>query len=884
MHNVKSRHQNILIAAVIGISAIASMVASAPSQRAPTLDITGLRVSPNPGFSCENSTIGFNVTNHMGQMVDFISVSVTAKGSAGGVDWQSNITLLADGATSIQSFVWGNPPEGTYDISVMVIGAGQLVSKNGAYTVLPCKAHVYIGSVTIVKSVQAPDESANVSVQVMNDGHAPAYNTTVAVQATGPQPDKTRYFLGSTILATIDAGKSSHPDFIWTPIPLPGVYNVTVMAIDENGVMTSSEASLVVDLRPHPNTVQILGIYIDPYPPMQGQEGNVTADILFHGNWSGMEVAITAHADGSSSYLLRNITLQNIMVSSIVKVKFPWLSTIEPGEYNLSVSVFGFNPQEVTTASKIVRQMAKQKAWLPSNFRLDISGLRISPFPPLPGQNVTVTVDIQNTGDMDAPPANLTVTAEGPAFYNLGTRQTPKTDFGSMVRMDFFWKQPFVPGGYVISAYIEDSGGNQSELRHTFVLPHVLDSNLTIVNGTTVYNYYYYGAAPNGSQGQNITVVVPTTLNETEAATGLANPAVAGAAGVAAGALVSIGTVLAYGLAKHKAQMGNVQSNPMYKDKGMEGQNPLYQDKGMAGVKPLYIHERMVHGVHNGPDNNPPAMAISEQGTPKKPPKGKEADPAGGETHEDTWYPNQQMTGGTGPGESTDGSTSQLPSMVRESPTLQSQGQTAVRESPTKVSLGQTSVRESPTLASAGVVTAREAGSGMATGRRQYEPLTVTDADGDAASDARMAINEKGLPGKKKPSANRLAGDGTEPLDDDSDDNGLPSDIRESPTKASTGGSALRESPTRPSREEMTGQLTGKRLGVGDTAPESPLGISDLGDHIEKGDRSNKTTSNAQDGDGGPDAGAGESGTDKSNVETARDGKKDFKGHVTLLK
>ena len=45
-----------------------------------------------------------------------------------------------------------------------------------------------------------------------------------------------------------------------------------------------------------------------------------------------------------------------------------------------------------------------------------------------------------------------------------------------------------------------------------------------------------------------------------------------------------------------------------------------------------------------------------------------------------------------------------------------------LRESPTKQSTGQTAVRESPTRASSGP---REAGSGMATGRRSYNPFVI---------------------------------------------------------------------------------------------------------------------------------------------------------------
>ena len=38
--------------------------------------------------------------------------------------------------------------------------------------------------------------------------------------------------------------------------------------------------------------------------------------------------------------------------------------------------------------------------------------------------------------------------------------------------------------------------------------------------------------------------------------------------------------------AKHKANMSNVQSNPMYKDRGMQGTNPLYEGKDRTAAPP----------------------------------------------------------------------------------------------------------------------------------------------------------------------------------------------------------------------------------------------------------------------------------------------------------
>jgi len=906
----KNRNLALLVLAAVSLSFVGF---AGPVAGAPTLDITGLRISPNPGYACENTTISFNVTNNLGTMADLVDVHVDAKGSAGGMSWQSNITMLADRATSFQSFTWTYPPEGTYDVAITVIGAGQIAQKSGIYTVLPCAAHIHIRSVTVVQSAVAPD-SATLTVDVHNDGHAQANNTVVAVQATGPYPDATRHFLGSTVIPAIAAGGASHPDFMWSPMPASGVYTVTVMTIDETGVMMSHDVSLVVDLRPHPNVVQILGISLDPFPPMQGQESTVTAELLFTGNWTGVLVTVLAYADGPSSYKLHNITLKEVFVSGVMAVNFTWPANIEPGQYNLTVMASMFNPKEYTVSKIAVTQMARQKQWSPANFRLEIRGITIGPYPPLPGQNSTVTVEVANTGGADAPPAKVTVTAEGPAFYNLGTRTTPSTSFGTMVRMDFIWTQPTTPGEYIVRAFLEDSGGNQSDLKKTYVIPHVLEKSGTVVSGNNTYYYYNFGGA-NGTCDHNVTVTVRQTGNgSAAAAAGLDNPAVAGATGVAVGGVVSVVSVLAYAWAskrgydyyKSRGALSGAQTNPMYEDKGHGGQSPMHEDRGA----------RTWHGgVHPG----------------SPPPEG------------------QALVGGALPGGAV------ISSAVGSA------------------------VRESPTLASTGVVAPRDAASGLPTGKRQHGALDDDD-DGDGAPDVQgMAINEKGLPGEKKPkktgSHARTAGGG--PVDDDSDDDGLSEGdarkgwdgtvkgstkadegealgtkkgydyyqaqsqlqstgasnrLRESPTKASTGAAVadqppeLRESPTRAStataRDPGSGLATGRRSYEpapadldGDGAPDlarkgkafedmkdSDITVNEEGVRMAKEEggrhtpfqnrvadhnssRSNKSSSALDDsGSGGGETGPDAAAKEKDKAKGSGEGKKEWVGHVSLLK
>lgn len=267
------------------------------------------------------------------------------------------------------------------------------------------------------------------------------------------------------------------------------------------------------------------------------------------------------------------------------------------------------------------------------------------------------------------------------------------------------------------------------------------------------------------------------------------------------------------------------------------------------------------------------------------------------------WRPGRPVYGNrtAGPRDAASGQASG----IRESPSKASTGRTAIRESPTRASAGEIAIDEpgaqvagrkgwDGTIKGRAEPAAREAGSGMATGKRQHRPLTVTDEDGDTGSDARMAINEKGLPGKKKPATQRLAGDGAGPPDADSDSDGLsgnkvstiaqtagssPVVFRESPSKASLGQTQKRESPTLPGRDQATGQAPQEHFEKGDQPTEDQTRA-----YNQNSARSNKTASLAPDSSGGPDAGTGGAGGDGRIKEIVTDKKKEYVGHVTPLK
>ncbi|MCI0497890.1 MAG: hypothetical protein L0Z54_06340, partial [Thermoplasmata archaeon] len=739
--------------AVLGmiVALMTAFVTFGASAQAQSIDISGLQILPDPGYTCENTTIGFNVTNDLGGMADLIRVSLSAKNAAGGVQWQSNITMLADGATSLQSFEWSYPDEGTYDISIVASGMGYVTSEASIYTVLPCAPHISLGAIGFTPSGREPFDEGTVAVEVMNDGHLTAYKTTVAVQVSGPYPDTATEFLGSTVIPLIDRGESDNQEFLWTPISSEGVYNVTAMAISDTGVMVARHAMVVVEFA-HPDTVSIIGLRMNPFPARHGLNGELTVALLFRGNWTAMPMNVSAHAHGPFTYDLGNGTVDALEPDGTANVTFAWPADIDPARYNISIAVRGSGTTTMATAGEGIWQLAGAKTFLPSNFRLEIRGLRFEPFPAVPDEDVTISVLLENSGDLEAPPATLTMTAEGPGLAYSSTRTTPAIAASGRSTEEFDWHQPIAPGEYVVRAYLEDGSGAQSIQETFLMMPSANGSAWTHVNGTTVFNYYHYydnATDTNGTDDHNLTI---TTEEADPSASGLSDPVVAGGVGVAAGALMS---VLIIAFFRHMGGKGSVSSNPFYGGKG-ERASGIRGHRDVGGYRSVDTDSDGADiaidepGVHRGIVSPRDAqtgqasgrMAINKKGLPGKS-STKKDNAASHRSSSDT---------GLAHVESGSARIDKTPARISTNVSVPKQTQGATFGEKVNAGLQSTASLSGPPHG---------------------------DLDGDGTNEPLgMAINEKGLPGEKKPKpygpTNPKRTTDGEPLDDDSDDDGVP--------------------------------------------------------------------------------------------------------------
>jgi hypothetical protein len=790
----------LLVLSIFTLSALA--VSSAQSSRAQTFEISAITFDPNPGFTCGDTNINFTVTNRMGTVVDMIVVNVSAKSSVGSQQWGTNITTLSANQSKAMSFLWKSPAAGTYDIAVRVVGMGQIVITTTTYTVSVCGPHIAIGPVSFEAGPGPVCQNGTVSFSVINDGHAKANDTSVFVTAYGPFPAITRIPMGSMMIPSIDVSSSVKINMLWTPLPVPGIYSIEVLTIDALGQMASSTSFATVPVCPVYD-IHVSDISFDPYPGQWGKDAAVNVTVLNAGTVPATSVTVSLSVSGPANYTFVDQVVPVLDQGARVKVKFPWLSTLPPGKYSVQVYI---SSHEFLQTSK----SATYDYLAPSNSgggfpnasvvpRVVLKSFLVDPLPGLAGKNATVKFTVTNEGDIPTGVLKVSCAAVGPADYMIGNSTVQTLAPGAGANFTYQWKQPIMPGSYTIYVFwsLPDSSSSSAG---TFFIELGTHSGQVLQNGT--YYYYYYGQPVNGTNyGQFINGTIrlePKTLNITlkaDKVTGASNSdmAVAGGLGAGIGGLIGVGGILGV-LALQKRPgptSGKRWSTDPYVEDTQRASSSGGGGRGSMQGSDFAIKE-------NGVKSPSGRGSVQESATMKKKQGGSNSREGAVQYRESDFAIKEN--GVKSP--STRGSL-QSASDLRESPTQPSKGQTSLRESPSKASLGRTSFGESPTKP-------RDSASGLATGKRSGEPLD-DDSDDDGTPEL---TSKKGYDYYKAKS-----------------DMNTSNDLRESPTKASTGKTSLRESPSRP-RDSASGQATGKRSGEpldddsdGDSPPE-PQGMA----------------------------------------------------------
>jgi hypothetical protein len=1024
---MKQYYDRILVLLVLATFTFSAMALStAQGPRAQTFEISAITFDPNPGFTCGDTNINFTVTNRMGTVVDMIVVNVSAKSSVGSQQWGTNITTLAANQSKAMSFLWKSPVVGTYDIAVRVVGMGQIVITTTVYTVSVCGPHIAFGPVSFAFNPGPLCQNGTVSIEVINDGHAVANDTSVFVSAYGPYPAMTRIPVGSTTVASIGVSGSVKVDMLWTPLPVPGVYSIEVITIDALGQMAISNTFVTVPVCPI-SDVRVLDINFDPYPGQWGHDVAVNVTVLNAGTESATSIRVSLSATGPANYTSDTQVVPLLEKGARVKVKFPWLSSLPPGTYSVQVYISSHEFLQTSSSASFVYLAPPSSGTVVPNEtkvpRVVLKSFLVDPVPGPVGNNVSVRFTITNNGGVASGVLKVSCAAVGPADYMIGNGTVPVLAPGAGANFTFQWKQPIMPGSYTIYAFWSLPDGTMSSASTFFIElgPH---SGQVLQNGT--YYYYYYGQPVNGTNyGQFVNGTIrlePKTLNITlkaDKVTGATNSdmAVAGGLGAGIGGLIGVGGILGV-LAMQKGS-GPTSSkrwstDPYVEDTqraassggggrgSMQGsdfaikENGVKSPSGRGSVQEFSYVKKKESGSKSrdgAVQYQESDFAIKENGV--KSPSTRGSLQSASEARED--YTGKATGLRESPTQPSKGQTSlrESPSRPRDSASGQATGKRSgepldddsdddgtpeltskkgydyykaksdmntskgLRESPTKTSTGKTSLRESPSRP-------RDSASGQATGKRSGEPLD-DDSDGDSSPEPQgMAINEKGLPGdkpikKKKDTSQRSAG-GNDGRDTDSDDDGdissersgkvtvpkqtqgatfgermresptLPSkgqtSLRESPTLASTGQASVRESPTKqssglrespskasiaetsvresptlPLREQASGQASGKRFGIGDNQPDSPLGKTRTGinetmpvsEAFEKGDKptqdqiqgiekdSSRSNRASQQSVSDPRSDGSEGDSSIKPEDSGKKGK-EYTGHVTLMK
>jgi|GEM_PF-5792540 len=905
----------LLVLSTLTLSALA--LSSAQGPRAQTFEISPITFDPNPGFTCGDTNINFTVTNRMATVVDSIIVNVSAKSSVGSQQWGTNITTLAANQSKAMSFLWKSPAAGTYDIAIRVVGMGQIVITTTTYTVSVCGPHIAFGAVTFVPGAGPVCVNGTVSIDVINDGHAKANDTSVFVSAYGPFPATTRIPIGSTTVPSIGVGASVKVDMLWTPLPVPGVYSLEVLTIDALGQVASSTTYVTVPVCPVYD-VRLSDITFDPYPGQWGKDAAINITVLNAGTQTATSVTVSLSVSGPANYTFDSQTIPVLAPGARVKVKFPWLHTLPSGRYTVQYYESSLEfPQ--TSASTTYDYLAPSSPGggvtnqtRPSNVVL--SSLMLDPAPGLEGKDVTCSFTVTNTGGATSGNLRMSLSAIGPTDYMIGNVSSSALAPGRSANLTLVWKAPIMAGPYTVYVFITSSDGTQSSGSTFFIQLGSHTTGPVLQNGTYYYYYYYYGQPVNGT-----IKIEPKTLNitlKTNNTTGTktTDMAVAGALGAGLGGLISVGGILGV-LAIQKgagpSSSKRFNSDPYVEDTqraassggggrgSMQGSKFAIKENGLPKHKPS-------KDLDNRGSQQDSDFAIKENGVKSSSTRGslqsasdEREDYTGKATGRLRESPTKASTGKTSLRESPsrprdsssgqatgkrsgepldddsdDDGTPELKSKkgydyyqaksdmnasqgLRESPTKASIGKTSLRESPSKSQLREspskaTGIRESPTEPSQGseerstspqgdldgdrtadVKVPRDPSHGQASGRESSAPSVseITTARDQATGKATGRFRESPTSASTGQTTVR--------------ESPTKSTLRESPSKASTGDASVRESPTLPSRDQASGQASGKRFGIGSSQPDSPLGKvqegldekSQLSDTFEKGDK-----------------------------------------------
>ncbi|WXG39360.1 MAG: NosD domain-containing protein [Candidatus Freyarchaeum deiterrae] len=298
----------------------------------------------------------------------------------------------------------------------------------------PIKPDLALDSSDITFSNNYPSEGeiVNIMARVRNIGDVDAYN--VRVDFYDGDPNSGGFLIGTQRINYLPYDGEVNVTCPW--IAKPGTHNIYVVIdslgsiseIDETNNVAYKSISTLPDL-----TVSPTDITFSKYNPSAGETITISATIHNQGGTSAENVLVQFY---SNSVLIGSQTIPLLGSNDSTTVSTAW--TAAAGQNNITVVI---DPNNVIAEFNKENNVASTTmSILPD---LEATGISLSGHELLPGENVTITTEIRNSGNADATGV-LIEFFDGNPYINgtLIYSETTNLPMGGTHTSSFVWTPP----------------------------------------------------------------------------------------------------------------------------------------------------------------------------------------------------------------------------------------------------------------------------------------------------------------------------------------------------------------------------------------------------------------------------------------------------------
>ncbi|MBI5485404.1 MAG: hypothetical protein HY888_13240, partial [Deltaproteobacteria bacterium] len=279
---------------------------------------------------------------------------------------------------------------------------------------------VQAGDIAVSPNPVDIGKDVKITVRVTNHGTSDAYNVPVRLYIN--QPGAPQEIAQLTV--DIPAGGSANKEVTWRA-GLPGVNLPLTVQIDPNNTFTetskdnnSATVPLTVNTSTLPNlSVSYKDMVITPRPAREGSSASISVLVKNDGFMAAENVKVNVFKGiaSNSGTLLGSQVLPSIPAGQSLRATFDWTGIAESGERIISVQVDPDNAVQEFTKDDNFTFTTLDILSLP-DLAITANSITINPATPKSGDQVAITVTVQNAGEQEARDVTVQVKEGGIAI------------------------------------------------------------------------------------------------------------------------------------------------------------------------------------------------------------------------------------------------------------------------------------------------------------------------------------------------------------------------------------------------------------------------------------------------------------------------------------